>query len=124
MFPDSYSHPFYTPLLSTSCYTVTDTHSCHGPAIFPGINDAAGKSIIAGKKITGFTTQAESEMGILDALRKWDEKLVDEIAEELGATCKTSFPLHFFLIFSSLRVGWFVVYVKIRGLTLHCRCPR
>jgi len=25
-------------------------------------------------------------MGILDALRKWNEKLVDEIAEELGAT--------------------------------------
>jgi putative intracellular protease/amidase len=61
-------------------------YRCHGPAIFPGINDAAGKPIIAGKKITGFTTQAEGEMGILDALRKWNEKLVDEIAEELGAT--------------------------------------
>lgn len=25
-------------------------------------------------------------MGVLDALRKWNEKLVDETAEELGAT--------------------------------------
>lgn len=72
----------------------TDLASCHGPAIFPGINDANGVPIIKGKKITGFTTQAEVEMNVLDTLRGWKEKLVDEIAEELGATCKwdSSYP--------------------------------
>ena len=33
---------------------------CHGGAIFPGIIDPkTGKSIIAGKKVTGFTTKGE-----------------------------------------------------------------
>jgi hypothetical protein len=30
--------------------------SCHGPAIFANILDEAGKPIVEGKKITGFTT--------------------------------------------------------------------
>ncbi|OAL46691.1 class I glutamine amidotransferase-like protein [Pyrenochaeta sp. DS3sAY3a] len=59
---------------------------CHGPAIFTDLNDkATGKPIIAGKKITGFTTQAEVEMGIMDALRAWNEPLIDEHAKTLGA---------------------------------------
>lgn len=41
-----------------------------------------------GKKITGFTTQAEYDMGIMDGLRSWGEPLVDEHAKALGANCK------------------------------------
>ncbi|KAJ4290431.1 plasma membrane heat shock protein [Kalmusia sp. IMI 367209] len=58
---------------------------CHGPAIFPGINDADGKPIISGRKITGFTTQAEYDMKVMDALKSWGEPLVDEHAKVLGA---------------------------------------
>ncbi|CAO2655176.1 Nn.00g102400.m01.CDS01 [Neocucurbitaria sp. VM-36] len=59
---------------------------CHGPAIFTGILDSeTGKPIVSGKKITGFTTQAESEMGIMDGLRAWNEPLIDEHAKTLGA---------------------------------------
>ncbi|KAF2873482.1 class I glutamine amidotransferase-like protein [Massariosphaeria phaeospora] len=58
---------------------------CHGPAIFPGINDAkTGESIIKGKKVTGFTPQAEDEMGLTAALKKWGEKLIDAVVEDLG----------------------------------------
>jgi len=59
---------------------------CHGEAIFPGVIDlATGKSIIAGKTITGFTTQAENDMHIMDVIRSWNEPLIDEWAEKLGA---------------------------------------
>lgn len=68
--------------------------SCHGPAIFPGVNDADGKPIIAGKKITGFTTQAEYDMKVMDTLREWKEPLVDEHAKALGAECKLIFRDH------------------------------
>jgi putative intracellular protease/amidase len=61
---------------------------CHGPAIFPGIIDKkTGKSIIEGKTITGFTTEGEEVMGLMDTLRSWKEPLVDETAEQLGAKC-------------------------------------
>jgi putative intracellular protease/amidase len=37
---------------------------CHGGAIFPGIIDKqTEKSVIAGKKVTGFTTRGEEEEG-------------------------------------------------------------
>ncbi|OAG03353.1 IgE-binging protein [Paraphaeosphaeria sporulosa] len=58
---------------------------CHGPAIFPGIVDTDGQPIIKGRKITGFTTQAEYDMKIMDALKSWGEPLVDEHARALGA---------------------------------------
>jgi putative intracellular protease/amidase len=59
---------------------------CHGPAIFPGINDSTtGKPIISGKTITGFTTEGEEVMKLMDVLRSWGEPLVDEWAEKLGA---------------------------------------
>ncbi|TDZ61831.1 Glutathione-independent glyoxalase HSP31 [Colletotrichum trifolii] len=39
---------------------------CHGGAIFPGIIDpATSKSIIAGKSVTGFTTEGEEEECVL-----------------------------------------------------------
>ncbi|KAF2659719.1 class I glutamine amidotransferase-like protein [Lophiostoma macrostomum CBS 122681] len=59
---------------------------CHGAAIFPGIIDSAtGKSIIAGRTITGFTTEGEDVMKVTDVLRSWGKPLVDEWAEQLGA---------------------------------------
>jgi putative intracellular protease/amidase len=64
--------------------------SCHGPAIFANILDDAGKPIVEGKKITGFTTQAEHEMGIMDGLRAWNEPMIDEHAKSLGANCKST----------------------------------
>jgi putative intracellular protease/amidase len=69
-------------------------HSCHGPAIFAGLLDpATGKPIVQNKKITGFTTQAEEEMGIMKGLRSWNEPLIDEHAKTLGAECKLSSSL-------------------------------
>jgi D-lactate dehydratase len=64
-------------------------YRCHGEAIYPGVIDPkTGKSIIAGKEITGFTTQAEYDMHVMDAIRSWGEPLIDEWAEKLGATCE------------------------------------
>jgi putative intracellular protease/amidase len=63
---------------------------CHGEAIFPGVIDkATGKSIAAGRTFTGFTTEAEYDMHLMDAIRAWDEPLIDEWAEKLGGTCKS-----------------------------------
>ncbi|KAF2825877.1 IgE-binging protein [Ophiobolus disseminans] len=62
------------------------TAVCHGPALFAGLLDPdTGRPVIEGKKITGFTTEAEEQMGVLDALRAWNEPLVDEHAKALGA---------------------------------------
>lgn len=45
---------------------------CHGPAIFAGVVDlATNEPLIKGRKITGFTTEAEYTMGIMDELRTW-----------------------------------------------------
>lgn len=63
-------------------------HSCHGPAIFVGVLDENGTSIIKDKVITGFTTQGEIDMGIMEPVRSWGEPLIDEWAEKLGAKCK------------------------------------
>ena len=62
--------------------------SCHGEALLPGVIDSAtGKSVITGRTITGFTTEAEYDMHIMDALRSWNEPLIDEWAEKLGGKC-------------------------------------
>ena len=64
--------------------------SCHGPAIFADLFDPETKKpIVQGKKITGFTTQAEHDMGIMDGLRAWKEPMIDEHAQALGAECKS-----------------------------------
>lgn len=60
---------------------------CHGGAIFPGIIDPeTGKSIIAGKKVTGFTTQGEEEEGILDIIKSWKRPTIENAAAQAGAT--------------------------------------
>ncbi|PNP37002.1 hypothetical protein TGAMA5MH_11100 [Trichoderma gamsii] len=65
---------------------------CHGPAIFTNLLDTAtGQPLIKGKKITGFTTEAENTMQIMDELRSWNSEMVEEVAARLGATCE--YPL-------------------------------
>ncbi|KAK9480451.1 class I glutamine amidotransferase-like protein [Lipomyces japonicus] len=60
---------------------------CHGGAIFPKIIDpATGKSIIYGKKVTGFTTQGEEEEGVLDTIKSWDRPTIESSAAKAGAT--------------------------------------
>ncbi|KAJ9605699.1 plasma membrane heat shock protein [Cladophialophora chaetospira] len=59
---------------------------CHGEAIYPGVIDpATGESVIKGKTITGFTTEGEYDMHIMEPIRSWGEPLIDEWAEKLGA---------------------------------------
>lgn len=63
---------------------------CHGPAIFANIIDPVTKEpIIKGKTITGFTTEAEHTMGIMEDLTSWNTELVEDLAIRLGAKCKT-----------------------------------
>lgn len=64
------------------------TSVCHGPAIFPGIIDpATGKSVAHGKRITGFGTQGEEDMGLSNVLKSWGKPWVEDVAKELEATC-------------------------------------
>ncbi|OLE52392.1 MAG: hypothetical protein AUG51_18310 [Acidobacteria bacterium 13_1_20CM_3_53_8] len=65
---------------------------CHGPAILPGIIDPkTGKSIIAGKKVTGFTTKGEEEKGVLEAIKSWNRPTIEEAVASAGATCEASY---------------------------------
>lgn len=65
---------------------------CHGPAIFANLIDpTTNEPLIKGKKITGFTTEAENTMKIMGELRSWGSELVEETAARLGATCKSPF---------------------------------
>ncbi|KPM42575.1 hypothetical protein AK830_g3984 [Neonectria ditissima] len=64
---------------------------CHGPAIFANVLDTAtNQPLIKGKSLTGFTTEAEDTMGIMAELKAWNVPLVEELAEQLGATYKRS----------------------------------
>ncbi|SPO06332.1 related to NonF protein, involved in nonactin biosynthesis [Cephalotrichum gorgonifer] len=59
---------------------------CHGPAIFANVLDTAtNEPLIRGKTITGFTSEAESTMGISAELASWGKELVEELASRLGA---------------------------------------
>jgi putative intracellular protease/amidase len=65
---------------------------CHGPAIFANLlNTTTGEPLIKGKKITGFTTEAENTIKITGELRSWNSEMVKEVAARLGATC--TYPL-------------------------------
>ena len=64
---------------------------CHGPAIFANLIDrATNEPLIKGKRITGFTSEAEETMGIMQELRSWKKELVEELAERLGAKYERS----------------------------------
>jgi putative intracellular protease/amidase len=58
---------------------------CHGPAILPGIKVNGGKSILEGKTITGFPTEGEVIMNIMDKLKQDNLVLMDEAAASAGA---------------------------------------
>lgn len=61
---------------------------CHGPAIFANLIDpTTNEALIKGKKITGFTTEAENTMKIMGDLLNWKTELVEDLAARLGATC-------------------------------------
>ncbi|SPJ87825.1 related to NonF protein, involved in nonactin biosynthesis [Fusarium torulosum] len=64
---------------------------CHGPAIFANLIDpTTNEPLIKGKRITGFTTEAENDMKIMDELRSWNAEMVEEVAARLGATYERS----------------------------------
>jgi putative intracellular protease/amidase len=82
---------------------------CHGPAIFANILDSkTGRPIIEGRRITGFTTEAENNMGIMGDLRSWNVELCEELAERLGAKCE------FFLC---IRVGFLVFLLTLMQMS-------
>ncbi|GAM43460.1 hypothetical protein TCE0_050r18292 [Talaromyces pinophilus] len=57
---------------------------CHGPAIFTNMIDrSTGEPLIKGKRVTGFTTEAEYTMNIMDDLRSWKSEMVEEVATRL-----------------------------------------
>ncbi|KAE9961941.1 hypothetical protein BLS_001088 [Venturia inaequalis] len=60
---------------------------CHGGAIFPGIIDSSTKkSIIDGKKVTGFTTKGEEDLGHVEKIKEWGVATIESSAAASGAT--------------------------------------
>ncbi|KAF1356414.1 class I glutamine amidotransferase-like protein [Delphinella strobiligena] len=59
---------------------------CHGAALFTNATDpSTGKSIISGRKVTGFTTVGEKEGGVLDLIETWNRKTLEEEVTAVGA---------------------------------------
>ncbi|OGM48682.1 chaperone protein HSP31 [Aspergillus bombycis] len=84
-------YPNAKGLQSTAAKVYTDggivSAVCHGGAIFPGIIDpATGKSVIAGRRVTGFTTRGEEEEGVLDTIKSWNRPTIESSAASSGAT--------------------------------------
>lgn len=57
---------------------------CHGPLILAGIKEPNGDSILKGKKVTGFLTKGEDEMGLTEYLRKKNLPFVTNVLKEHG----------------------------------------
>ena len=59
---------------------------CHGPVLLPAIIDPkTGESIIAGKTVTGFTTEGEMVLNMLDRLKSDGVSTVLEAVSKAGA---------------------------------------
>jgi putative intracellular protease/amidase len=59
---------------------------CHGPVILPGVIDSkTGKSIIAGKTVTGFSVEGEMLFRILEKLKSDNVLTVIEAVSKVGA---------------------------------------
>ncbi len=59
---------------------------CHGPVLFPGVMDAkTGKSVIAGKTVTGFTVEGEMVLGVIDRLKSDKVVMVPEAVSKAAA---------------------------------------
>lgn len=54
---------------------------CHGPAVFVGVKDDNGESILKGRKVSAFTNTEEDAVGLTDAM----PFLLETKLEELGA---------------------------------------
>ena len=60
---------------------------CHGPVLLPGILDAnTGKSIIDGKTVTGFTTEGEMVLSVLEKLKSDGVQVVMDAVTKAGAS--------------------------------------
>ncbi|KAI5476415.1 chaperone protein HSP31 [Pseudohyphozyma bogoriensis] len=60
---------------------------CHGGAIFNNLKLSDGSYLINGKKVTGFTTKGEEDLGVLDIIQKqWSVKTIESGAADAGAT--------------------------------------
>lgn len=69
---------------------------CHGPGIFANLLDTeTGEPLIRGKTITGFTTEAENTLGVMQELQSWGSDSVEDLAAKLGAKCKFSPQQHY-----------------------------
>lgn len=53
--------------------------------------------MIAGRKVTGFTTRGEEEEGVLDTIKSWNRPTIEASAATSGATCKYMLSLLHFL---------------------------
>ena len=59
---------------------------CHGGAIFTGVKDAeTGRSIIADKEVTGFSTEGDRMAGVLDRIHGDGVRTTEESAGMAGA---------------------------------------
>ncbi|CEP14104.1 hypothetical protein [Parasitella parasitica] len=58
---------------------------CHGPAILPGIKGKDGESIIKGKTVTGFTTEGEVVLDILEKIKDDKVPTIEDAAASVGA---------------------------------------
>lgn len=58
---------------------------CHGPLVLVGVKDTNGECAIKGKKVTGFTTRGEADMGMEAYLRKKGLPFVTEALKDAGA---------------------------------------
>ncbi len=59
---------------------------CHGPVLLPAITDRkSGKSILEGKTVTGFTTEGEMVLNLLDRLKSDGVPTVLEAVTQAGA---------------------------------------
>ena len=59
---------------------------CHGPVLLPGILDkVTGRSIIEGKTVTGFTTEGEMVLNVLDRLKSDGVSTVLEAVSKVRA---------------------------------------
>lgn len=60
---------------------------CHGPVIFDNLYDTAtGRPLIEGKKVTGFTDNGETAVGVTPILKANNLATVREIVEKNGGT--------------------------------------
>lgn len=59
---------------------------CHGPCIFENLKDSTGEYFLKGKKVTGFTDEGESILGVDKAMEKYGLATPKEGAEKFGAT--------------------------------------